>query len=142
MDGPSDEIRRGMLGSIASVADAPDEEAELRLEATLNDIGGLLERDVATADSDALDDESAMDQLAAIDAWAGLISSAVARVYAPASPWRRGVAGWAKRVAARLRWLTNLLLVPLKAVAAALGASSYSIGVSFPWGVSVGLNWP
>ena len=142
MDGPSDAIRVGFLNSIASVADAPDPEAERRLDATLNDIGALLEGDLEHGGWESLDAESAMDQLAAIDAWAALISSAVARVYAPASPWHRKVAGWAKSVAARLRWLTNLLLTPLKAVASALGASSYSIGISFPWGVSVGLNWP
>ncbi|WP_308465852.1 hypothetical protein [Rathayibacter soli] len=38
------------------------------LEATLNDIGGLLERDLVSADWDSLDEETAMDQLAAIDA--------------------------------------------------------------------------
>ncbi len=142
MEGPSDEFRADVLESIVSVSDAPDEEAELRLEATLNDIGALLERDLELGGWESLDAESAMDQLAAIDAWAALVSAAVARIYAPASPWRRRVAGWAKSVAARLRWLTNLLLAPLRAVAAALGASSYSIGIGFPWGVSVGLNWP
>jgi len=142
MDGPSDKVRSSLIEPILGVADEPDEEAERRLEATLDEIGGLLEGDLVPSDWAELNEETAMDQLAAIDAWAALISSAVARVYAPASPWHRGVAGWAKSVAARLRWLTYLLLIPLKAVAAALGANSYSIGVSFPWGISVGLSWP
>ena len=142
MNGPSDEFRSGMFESLVSVADAADDEAEGRLDALLHDIGGMLERDLAGDDwSVPLDEELATDQLAAIDAWAALTSSAVARVYAPASPWHRKVAGWAKAIAERLRWVTGLLLTPLKAVAAALGAESYSIGLNFPWGLSVGLTW-
>lgn len=140
MDGPSDALRGGVLTMVADI-DAVDERAEQSLRAALSDIEGDLSRDVARADLELHDEDAAMDQLAAIDAWTALISSAVARIYAPASPWHRQVAGWAKRISAQLRWLTNLLLAPLRAAAGALGAVSYSISISFPWGVSVGLDW-
>jgi hypothetical protein len=87
------------------------------------------------------DEEQATDVLAAIDAWASLASNVVGRFYAPASPWPRRLQGWAKSVAKRLRKIAGLLRAALQAVAQALSAASYSIGVSFPFGISVSIGW-
>jgi hypothetical protein len=128
---------------IENVAGFTDEAAEQTLEAALADIEGMLRQDVDRGWEDELSESGGLDLLGAVEAWAGLASATVGRLYAPASPWpRRQLAGWAKSIAKRLRQLTNLLLTPLRAAANALGASSYSIGLNFPWGVSVALNWP
>ena len=140
MHGPSEEARQQIVGMLQATRDLPDLIAEQRLLEALNAIEIELRRDLEERPS--LDSETvAYAQLGAIESWASVVSSAVARVYAPTSPWRRKVAGWASHVAARIRWLANLLLTPLAAVANFLGARSWSIGLNFPWGVSVSLTW-
>jgi len=47
------------------------------------------------------------------------------------------LAGWAKAIGEKVREVAHLLIPPLKAVAGFLHAISFSIGVAFPWGVSV-----
>ncbi|MFL5517799.1 MAG: hypothetical protein ACJ8DJ_16700 [Gemmatimonadales bacterium] len=54
---------------------------------------------------------------------------------------RRRLAGWAKGVAARLTRLAALLGGYLTKAQQSLKALSYSIGVSFPAGISVSLSW-
>jgi hypothetical protein len=79
--------------------------------------------------------------LAAVDAWAGLASYAIGRFYAPASPWPYQKGGWDKMAPERLRRIGESLRGPLEQAARALGAASWSIGVGFPWGVSVSVTW-
>jgi len=47
-----------------------------------------------------------------------------------------------KRVAARLQSIVKQLQPAMSKAYQALGASGFSIGVSFPAGVSVSLSWP
>jgi hypothetical protein len=142
MDGPSATLLLQIPILLADVSDLVDDSAEGRLTDALGVIETELGSDLAGGWDETLDEDAAFDLLGAIDSWASLISGAVARIYAPASPFKPGFGGWSKAIGKRLRWLTNLLLAPLRTVANVLNASSYSIGLNFPWGVSVGLNWP
>ena len=122
-----------------------DETPDLVIEQRLLQVLGLIQEEM-NADLERelpeLTTDTAFEQLGAIESWASVISSAIARVDASTSPWRRKVAGWAKEVSEKIRWIAALLLAPLSAVASVLGASSWSIGLNFPWGVSVALTWP
>jgi hypothetical protein len=149
MDGPSDNLRAAVGGlewtrradARADRGDAEDSLAALltRIERELTaDVEGDLR--VTTSDVDAGDDS--WDLLAAVEAWAGVSSAAVSQVYAPASPWPRRVGGWGKKAIAALQRIIKILLTPLQVAAKGVGASSWSIGVSFPWGLSVSLSWP
>jgi hypothetical protein len=94
-------------------------------------------------DEGELDPDAAWDLLATVQTWAGLASAAVSHVYAPASPWPRNLAGWGKKSVVSLQNVVNTLLGPLKRAVAALqkvGINSWSIGVSFPWGVSISVG--
>jgi hypothetical protein len=140
MNGPSENLRQATVAQLQNLDDTPDRVAEQRLLQALQFIEGEISSDIERIEPE-LNPDSARDLLSAVDSWASVISSAVARVYAPTSPWKRRVAGWAKEVADRLRWITNLLLTPLRLAAGVLGASSWSIGLNFPWGVSIALSW-
>jgi hypothetical protein len=141
MYGPSDSLRHSVVVVSMDLDELPDFLVEQRIISTLELIGQEIASDVERQEDVGESQEAAYDLLGAIDAWASVISTAVARTYAPTSPWRRKVAGWAKNVAERLRWLVKMLLGPLQAVRVALGATSCGIGVAFPWGVSVDLSW-
>jgi hypothetical protein len=140
MNGPSIEFRQAVVERLANISEISDSEAEQVVLDTLDMIGEEIIRDLQYQEFPGSPD-AAYDQLGAVDAWASVISTPLARAYAPTSPWRRKVAGWAKTVGSKLQWLVNLLLAPLRAAQAALGASGCDISVSFPWGVSVGLSW-
>jgi hypothetical protein len=140
VNGPSLEFREFVVARLADIGDAPDPQAEQVVEELLDTIGQEIAGDLQYQEFPESPD-AAYDQLGAIHAWASVISTAVGRVYAPTSPWRRKVAGFAKTVGTKLQWLVNLLLTPLRAAQAALGATGCDISVSFPWGVSVGLSW-
>jgi len=160
VNGPDFEIRASILDSLVELAAQVLESdqrglgfegtalAENSLERVLDQLAEMVSQDISaseyfqTASPRALGEEEGRDLLAAVDAWAGLASAVVARTYAPASPWRRNVAGWGKKATAALQRITKLLLTPLQVAATALGASSWSIGIGFPWGISISLSWP
>ncbi len=142
MYAPSEDLRSSVASTTEdwSLSDLPDRVQENYLD----DLLDRLERemDVALLSQVPQEDisvEEAEDQLSAVDSWAGLISHAVGRVYAPASPWPRRTAGWAQKVVKRLRRMANKLKAVLAPVARALGAIHFSIAVAFPWGISVGV---
>ena len=141
MNGPTEELRQVVVVQSMNLNELPDLFAEQQLLQTFGMIRSEINRDLEQQEDLGDDRDAAYDQLGAIEAWMSVISTAVARMYAPTSPWHRRVAGWAKEVAKTLRWLTDLLLAPLQAVKAALGATSCGISVGFPWGVSVDLSW-
>jgi hypothetical protein len=142
MNGPSEEFRLAVVERSSNLRDAPDAEAEGVLLDVLEQIAEQINEELGNQVEDLGDDrEAAFDQLGAVDAWASVISMAVGMTYAPNSPFPRNVAGWAKTVAERIRWLTDLLLTPLRAAQTTLGATGCAIGVAFPWGVSVELSW-
>ena len=139
MDGP-DLGFRAALGSRGLQARERADEAEL--ERVLGDIEEAIRRDLEqSAPTQALSEQDAWNQLAAIESWAGVASSATARFYAPASPWPHSLAGWSKNAVARLRSIANTLKPALQAILGALRAVGFSIAVSFPWGISIGLSF-
>jgi hypothetical protein len=114
-------------------AEAGDED---ELEGILVEIEGAINADMSAGPS-----ADPFDDLAAVESWASVASGACARFYAPASPWPRSVAGWSKRAAARLRSIANTLKAALQPIAQALAAVGFSISVSFPWGIAIGVSW-
>ena len=140
MEPPSVSLREQVARSIAGISAAPDESIEQDLEGLLIDIEIEMRQapDHLTA---AVAPEAAEDELATINAWAGLISCAVARTYAPASPWPRQLGGWSAKIMRKLQSLIGLLRPKLQAIAAALNAVHCSISVSFPWGISIGMSF-
>jgi hypothetical protein len=139
MQGPTEELRASIVDELAAafgeaevgVADVLDED---RLEGAL---GHILEaiNDASTATPKPF--ETPADSLAAIEAWAALASYAVARVYAPASPWPVGSAAWDERIVKRLRKIANKLKDELEKAARHLKPESFSVSVGYPWGVSI-----
>ena len=91
------------------------------------------------------------EELAAIDEWAGLASHVVQAFYGPGSDskfddfmqWlgRDKLAGWSKTAVEKLRKIADALKHKLRIVAKQLGSISYSVGVGFPRGVSIGISW-
>jgi hypothetical protein len=79
--------------------------------------------------------------VAAVQAWASVASYATTRFYfeGPESILRRG--GFSKRVAASLQRHAKTYSGYLLRALAATGASSFSVAVGFPFGLSVGLTW-
>jgi hypothetical protein len=79
--------------------------------------------------------------VAAADEWASLASSICCRLYAPASPMPKRLLKWSRKVAALLREICSIVQRAISSAARVLGASSWTVTASFPWGVSLGLNF-
>jgi hypothetical protein len=79
--------------------------------------------------------------IAAADEWLSLASSICIRVYAPSSPSPRQLLKWSRKVAALLREICSTIELAISVAARELGASSWSVAASFPWGVSLALNF-
>ncbi|MDN5762433.1 MAG: hypothetical protein L0H41_08975 [Microlunatus sp.] len=144
MDAPNDEMR--YRAAEVSVNWRPGDYPDAQVEQELDEVLGQLEDEMSQsidigARVETLTEEEAEDQLAAVDAWAGLISSVIGRAYAPASPWPRRSAGWDKRIVKRLRRMATKLRAALAPVSSALGAVHFSISVGFPWGIAIGLSF-
>ncbi len=127
MQGPSVDYREEVKRRLD---DFNNEEA---LEGLLTEINGALNEDAEVGDPE--------NDLAAIESWASLASYAAGRFYAPASPWPRDVAGWSTKAVERLRGIANTLAERLRTIVGVVGATGFSVGVAFPWGVSIALNW-
>jgi hypothetical protein len=132
MQGPTEEFREHVR-EIAEGVDSEDALTEL-----LDEIEGEIRTDIReTARGEAAD------ELAAVEGWASVASYPVARFSAPASPWPpfNRLAGWGTKAVRKLRSITNTLKGRLQGIARDLGAESFSIGVSFPWGIQISLTW-
>lgn len=139
MDGPDLGFREEIGGRSLQARDLGD---EVELERVLEEIEGAIHRDLEQGPpSEAVTEEDAWNRLAAIESWAGIASDATAHFYAPASPWPHNVAGWSAKAVARLRSIANTLKPALQALLHALHAVGFSIAVSFPWGISIGLSF-
>jgi hypothetical protein len=117
---------------------------EARLEGILSDILRAASEDVESSRllrTDNVDSREADQLVAAIDQWASVASFAVSWLYAPQSPSVEKMAGWAKKIGNKLREIAGALLRALVVAAKSLGATSWSIGVNFPLGMSVSLTW-
>lgn len=98
MDGPDLGFREAIGAPGLQARDLADEED---LERVLEEIEDAIRRDIEQGPpSEAMSEEDAWNELAAIESWAGVASNAAARFYAPASPWPHNVAGWGKKAVA------------------------------------------
>ena len=129
-----------ILASIAERASA-DLEGVLTpiAERVGTNLAGVLDEGVELRESEG--DEL----LTTIEAWASLASAVTYEAYV-GPPREVGAArftlpGWAKAVGEKLTDLAKLLGHYLEVAMRALRATSFSISLSFPWGVSVGLSW-
>jgi hypothetical protein len=127
MNGPTREFR-GYVHERAQ-----ELESEEQVDELLGQIEGALSEDMGA--------ENPEEDLAAVEAWASVASYVVARFYAPASPWPRDVAGWSRKAAERLRRISSKVADVLRSIVGQVGATGFSIGVAFPWGISIALNW-
>ena len=143
MEAPSSKLRYHVADASSGLRtdDLPDADVEAHLDDLLERVESEMASAIDAGRYVGLSPEEAEDQLAVVDAWAGLISAAVGRVYAPASPWPRHSAGWGKKIVRRLRRMALRLQAVLKPVSQALGAIGFSISVGFPWGISIGLSF-
>ena len=141
---PTDQLREEVAQKTEDsiLTNLSDQAQEERLESLLDDIDSRMNQSTTVIDElTQLTEDQAEEQLATIDAWASLISYAVARVYAPASPWPRRRAGWAQSMVRKLQKIVKRLQSLLAPVAKALHAIHFSIAIGFPWGVSVGMSF-
>lgn len=129
------ESMRGKV--VEDVESARVEWDEDRLADVLGDIAIAADQDLAEVATGRTSDEL----VSAVEAWASVASYAVARFYfeGPESILRRG--GWSESVASRLQEALKTFSKHLKSALRDTGASSFSVAIGFPWGVSVGLTW-
>lgn len=139
MNPPTDRLRADVFERAMGIRNRTDEEADAGLAALIAQINEQLVEEIKehppySVSADAL--------AAACDAWASLVSHALAQVHAPMSPFPRNRAGWGQRAIQQVQQFARILRAPLSTAQQGLGASSYSISVGFPWGVSIGFTWP
>jgi hypothetical protein len=137
MRGPQDEFRTEIGRSIDALGTEDD------LYRILDKIEARIRRDEP---GDVQTEEAAFRELGAIEAWASLASDATIALYAPGSRnllRRKGhdVAGWSNDAAEKLRRIAHALRDKLGQVALVLKALVFSVGVNFPWGITIGISW-
>jgi hypothetical protein len=154
MAGPSERQRDSIRRVVGTV------ETESALEGVLADIRGMAANDLEWANersNEPLTEQEAEDLLADVEAWAGLASYVIVDFYTgfefddnavgadffrklTRSPFKLAP-GWDKSIVKRLQEIVNVLRRAMELVCKTLRAASFSIGVGFPWGVSVSLAW-
>ncbi|MFI8952636.1 hypothetical protein ACIGO6_39980 [Streptomyces sp. NPDC053750] len=134
MQEPPEEMRREFIENWQFTEEGSCLEALRKIEERLHEYVSDQE-----AEGEIARDAEAEDVLAMVEAWAGLMSYVVLETYGQHSAMRH--AGWYADVPLRLRRMCGRLRGPLRWVASNMGALDFSIGVSFPGGVSVSLSW-
>ena len=146
MQGPDNAFRANVANMIDGLEYQKDPEGGL--EAILSDILTGVGDD---GPGELASEGDAYDELAAVETWVSLASNAVQAVYAPSSPSfldrfkkNKGedkLAGWTKAAADKLRQIAERVRESLRRVAQFLQGVSFSVGVNFPWGVSISMAW-
>ncbi|HSS34624.1 MAG TPA: hypothetical protein VLL27_15230 [Solirubrobacterales bacterium] len=118
---------------------------EAELEDLLGSIGAAAMDELTPLAEKAEDRSTAEELLISVEAWASLASYACTKFYFEGpnevgTPLRR-LGGWGKGVVSMLTDLVKRFGQMLSRAMHAIGATSYSVGVSYPFGVSVGLSW-
>lgn len=139
MKPPNDELRATVFDAAQRSRPLTDRAADGELAGLIGLIINELEREISEHPAEEDDPE---ELAATCHAWTSLVSHALELVYAPMSPFPRNVAGWGQSAIHQVQKFARALQTPLSAAQAGLGASSYSITVGFPWGVSIGFTWP
>lgn len=141
MQGPNDTVRSGVSDRLDVLQGDPTAPRVVNstIERGLDEILEYIEQSLLEALE--IREDAADATLDAINAWAGLGSYAIARVYGPASRLPSGLGGWSQKAVERLRGIGDKLKTELFSAAEAIGADDFSLDVGFPWGISVGLGW-
>jgi hypothetical protein len=130
------EARRPLF--VEMVEEARNQWDEEALASVLDRIADEARNDLERAAELGVDGD---ELIAAAEGWASVASYATTRFYfeGPESIFKRG--GYSKDVTSRLHRVVQELAPALRRALHATGASSFSIAVGFPFGVSVGLTW-
>jgi len=139
MKPPSIELRTLVFARALSIRDETDETCDAELAGLIARIDEEL---LLAIELGPPGDDDPYALAAACDGWASLVSHALAQAHAPMSPFPRNRAGWGRAAIQRVQQFAATLRTPLSVAQQGLQASSYSISVGFPWGVSVGFAWP
>lgn len=141
---PDDNFRSRVAEMSRELREQDDTDAESGLADLLAEMYSYI-RD-GSDEGEITDREEAYRVLSSAVSWASIISHAVANVYAPLSPFPRRLAGWAKRVSSALLQVVGVLQSHMQAAVTYLQGQgltvSFSIGIEFPVGVGVSLNFP
>ncbi|MER6364430.1 hypothetical protein [Kitasatospora sp. NPDC001527] len=137
MQGPSDEQRLELGARVEEVT------TEGQLEDLLEVIEAMITEDIGPGvELGEGDVEQADNELAAMYAWASVVSYVVVFFYGPTSPFHRMAAGWAKKVVARIQKIANKIAQILRNAVSVVGATGFSISVGAPWPtLAIALNW-
>ena len=139
---PSDDLRGTVQRRCEELRSRPAD--SFFVDAALEDGLDSILDEISEALAGALEldrDEGPGEALSRVEAWVSLASYAAVRTYGPESPWWRGWAGWRASVARRLRRICDQLNSELARAAGGLHADGWSIGASFPAGITVALSW-
>ncbi len=124
MDGPKDRLRVEIAQELDRLTvEVAERDEDAFGEEQLDEILVRIQNEVEAA-LEAGPQDDGHSELAAVDAWAGLASYAVARFYAPTSPWPWKKGGWTDKAPERLRHIADKLRPALEWAAKTLGAAS------------------
>ena len=140
MQAPSKDFRTVIAREAMRLRESPDEAAENGIDEILLLVLRKLTEEIE-AQPPEKEQEEAEALLSVCHAWASLASHAAAEVYAPNSPFPRQLAGWGSRAINRLNQISSTLRRPLDIAKQRVGAGYYSIGIAFPWGISISFTW-
>jgi hypothetical protein len=145
MPGPSLEFRlliAGRLNEIDTMYHTTPREVTQEVEDQLERILDVILEQCESEMQTSLGSEFAGEVIESVNEWAGLLSYAVGRVYAPTSPWFQGLGGWGRGTTKSLREAARIFGKFANKAASDVGATGFGVSVGFPFGVSVGLSWP
>jgi len=130
-----DSLRRSFVEKVDAARAASSEK---QLAGVLEEIATEADNDLEKVDTTG---DAGHELVAAVEAWASVASYATTRFYfeGPESIFKGG--GFGKSVVSSLQRHAKTYSGHLRRALAATGASSFSITVGFPFGLSVGLTW-
>lgn len=138
-----DEVRQWVAREV-DIARTDQDWDEERLGAILEAISQQASEQLEQqfGDHEPLDAEEAHGMVSAIEAWASVLSYATSCFYVEGPESLPRLGGFSpKNVMPKLQDAVRKFVPFLRRACSATGASSFSVSIGFPWGVSVGLGW-
>jgi hypothetical protein len=138
-----DELRQWVWNEVdiaRTEANWSEERLGAILEVVSREAEASLERQFGEREPENEDEAHGM--ISSVEAWASVLSYATSCFYfeGPESFLRRG--GFSPRdVTPKLQDAVRKFMPFLRRACQATGATSFSVSVGFPWGISVGLGW-
>lgn len=139
-DDPFEAARRHYVPIIEQISQTGDQDvrAEEELAGVLDSIREDSVRHLTSIDDQANSGESL---LTAVNAWASLASYATMRFYLEGPQSARKNGGFSEKVADRLLSAADAWRPFLKRAVKTMRASSFTVSVGLPLGISIGLTW-